>query len=94
MGRGGGARLVGCLDLLAEGVEAGAFGGAILAGPDHEVLSDRVGRVKAHDAGGGDDPAEGDVTAQPPGHLTLEKQILALVKSYHLCHIASTVWSS
>ena len=51
-------------------------------------------RVVARDIGGSDNPVEGDVTAQHPGHLTLQEQILALMKSYHLCHIADTVWSS
>ena len=58
------------------------------------VCGDLYRGVVARDVGGGDDPAEGDVTAQPPGHLTLQQQILALVKSYHLCHIASTLGSS
>ena len=43
---------------------------------------------------GGDDPIEGNVTAQHPGHLTLKEQILALMKSHNLCHISNTVGSS
>ena len=58
------------------------------------VCSDLDRGVVARDISGGDDPVEGDVTAEHPGHLTLQKKILALMKSYHLCHIADTVWSS